>query len=157
LFILTYITIPYFTRRRYFKRSKHRHQRKQDSYERLEKKHSERKVINLQEDNQKLQIDLENDLQEILKSGVEAPNLLSFYSNFEKIYPDFSQSLKKTIPNITANELKLCAFLRLNLSSKEISQLLNITPESVNKARYRLRKKIGLSSGDELFSFILNA
>jgi len=156
LFMLMYVVIPYFTRIRQLSRIKLRHERKHDNYSRLDKKYAERKIVNLQEKNQQLQIDLKSDLQAILRSGVEVPNLLSFFANFEKIYPNFTKSLQKTVPNITANELKLCAFLRLNLSSKEVSQLLNITPESVNKARYRLRKKIGLTNKEELFAFLLN-
>ena len=110
----------------------------------------------MQKSNQKLQIDLKNELQHILKSNIAKSDLLQFFSNFEKIYPNFSQSLQKTIPNITANELKLCALIRLNLSSKDISQLLNITAESVNKARYRLRKKMELGANEDLFISLSN-
>ena len=156
LFVFAYVAIIYFTRIKQLKRSKLRHKRKQDNFKRLEDKSSERKITDLQEDNQKLHIDLKNDLILILQSKLKAPNLLPFFSNFEKIHPDFGQSLQKIIPSITANELKLCAFLRLNLSSKEISLLLNITPESVNKARYRLRKKMELNSTEDLFTFLSN-
>jgi DNA-binding CsgD family transcriptional regulator len=115
-------------------------------------KYSDLKIFKLQVENQALQIDLKDDLQKIQHS--QSPDLLPFYSNFEKIYPKFRPSLQKIISDITANELKLCALLRLNLSSKEIAQLLNITPESVNKARYRLRKKIALNSNDDLVIFL---
>ncbi|MCF6347366.1 MAG: helix-turn-helix transcriptional regulator [Flavobacteriaceae bacterium] len=154
LFIFLYVAIPYFTRKKHLNRLKYRQKIKHDNYKRLEKKYSERKIANLQENNQKLQIDLKNDLQQILKSNLKTPNFLSFFSNFEKIYPTFDTSIEKITPDITANELKLCALLRLNLSSKEISLLLNITPDSVNKARYRLRKKMELNSKEDLFIFL---
>lgn len=156
LVVFVYVAIPYFTRKKHLNRTKLRHKRKHENYKRLEKKHAEHKIKNLQEDNQKLQLDLKNDLQQMLQSDLEIPSFLPFFSNFEKIYPNFGQSVQKIIPDINANELKLCAFLRLNLSSKEISMLLNITPESVNKARYRLRKKMDLNAKEDLFIFLSN-
>ena len=141
LFVLLYVSFPYSIRRSQLNRKAFKIKKKTDHVESLEHKLLEHKINHLQKSNQKLQIDLKNELQHILKSNIAKPDLLQFFSNFEKIYPNFSQSLQKTIPNITANELKLCALIRLNLSSKDISQLLNITAESVNKARYRLRKK----------------
>jgi len=152
LFIFIYIAIPYFARKKDINRRNSRHKRKRDNFRRLENKYSKLKIENLQEDNHKLQ----NDLKQILQSNLKTLDFLPFFSNFEKIHPNFRQSLQKIIPDITTNELKLCAFLRLNLSSKEISLLLNITPESVNKARYRLRKKIELNSKEDLFTFLLN-
>lgn len=64
----------------------------------------------------------------------------------EKLYPGFFERLQKTHPLLTSKDKKLCAFLRLELSSKEISGLLNITPQSVEIARVRLRKKLKISS-----------
>ncbi len=154
LFVFMYVAIPYFIRKRHLNRTKLRNNRKKDSYKRLEKKYSKRRITNLQKDNEKLQIDLKEDLQQMLQGNLNTPDLLPFFSSFEKLYPYFRQSLQKIIPDITANELKICVFLRLNLSSKEISQLFNITPESVNKARYRLRKKMKLNSKEDLFVFL---
>ena len=136
-------------------RRQSRFSRKMNNFEKLTKKHSEEKIQKLQNKNARLQMNLKDDLQKILNNTEEA-NLDTFFSNFEKLYPSFKESLCKTAPNLTANELKLCAFLRLNLSSKEISRLISITPESVHKARYRLRKKLGLSPKDDLSIFILN-
>lgn len=59
-------------------------------------------------------------------------------------------------PNLTQNELKLCAYLRINLSSKEIAQMLNISPESLITKRYRLRKKLDLDTEDNLVKFLSN-
>lgn len=155
-FIFSYVAIPYLIRRKQNVRRTIRGNRTNDNYLRLEKKHTEQRIINLQESNLKLQVNLENDLHRLLHSDVKKPDLLPFFANFEKLHPDFRQSLQKIIPDITANELNLCSLLRLNLSSKEISQLLNITPSSVNKARYRIRKKIGIDSKEDLIVFISN-
>ncbi|MFK8058944.1 MAG: helix-turn-helix transcriptional regulator [Polaribacter sp.] len=148
--------IPYRTRKKNKKRRDLRLNKRLQNFERLEKKYKEVKIINLKNDNDKLQVNLKDDLSKILNTKYNEVDLESFYSNFEKLYPNFNQTLYKITPNLTANELKLSAFLRLNLSSKEISKLLNINPESVNKARYRLRKKLQLSAKDDLSTFIIN-
>jgi len=56
---------------------------------------------------------------------------------------------------ITMDELKLCAYLKIQLSSKEIARLINITSVAVNKRRNRLRKKIGVSANEDLYEFFL--
>lgn len=153
---ILYITIPFFIRKRQINRIKSRQNKKILKYNQLERKKTELK-LSVQEDNiKKLKTDISDYLYQIGQSNSKSPNLVLFYSNFEKIYPNFSQSLKKINPNISENELKLCALIRLNLSSKEIGQLLNITQDSVNKARYRLRKKLGLISNENIFTMLLN-
>ena len=68
--------------------------------------------------------------------------------------PLFSQ-LKEAHPSLTKNDLKLCAYLRLNLSSKEIAPLLNISVHSVEIKRYRLRKKMGLKRSQGIVEYIM--
>ena len=79
-----------------------------------------------------------------------------FAHHFDKVHTDFLVLLKNRYPNLTASELKLCAYLRMNLSSKEIAQLLNISVRGVEIGRYRLRKKLGLPKETNLFEFLLN-
>ena len=67
-----------------------------------------------------------------------------FKEAFNNADKDFIKKLKSIHPNLTPNDLRLCAYLRLNLSSKEIAPLLNISPRSVEVKRYRLRKKMEL-------------
>ena len=55
---------------------------------------------------------------------------------------DFQNRLKTKSPGLTAYEVRLCTYLRSSLSTKEIATLLNITPDSVKKAKHRLRKKL---------------
>ncbi|MCB0427487.1 MAG: hypothetical protein KDD16_09310, partial [Mangrovimonas sp.] len=62
---------------------------------------------------------------------------------------------KNNHPDLTSNDLRLCAYLRLNLTSKEIAPLLNISPKSVEVKRYRLRKKMNLPHEDSLTDYIL--
>jgi DNA-binding CsgD family transcriptional regulator len=78
---------------------------------------------------------------------------------FRKAFDNSDQSLfrklKTAHPELTKNDLKLCAYLRLNLSSKEIAPLLNISVHSVEIKRYRLRKKMGLIRKQGVVEYIM--
>ncbi len=65
-----------------------------------------------------------------------------FRIHFEQVHPDFFKNLEVKHPNLTKNEVRLCAYFHINLSTKEIAALLNINPASVRKAKMRLGKKI---------------
>ena len=65
-----------------------------------------------------------------------------FEEAFNNADKDFLKNLKQKHPELTSNDLRLCTYLRLNLSSKEIAPLLNISSRSVEVKRYRLRKKM---------------
>lgn len=78
-----------------------------------------------------------------------------FEEAFNNADKDFLKKIKNNHPALTSNDLRLCAYLRLNLSSKEIAPLLNISPRSVEVKRYRLRKKMGLSHESSLTDYIL--
>lgn len=79
-----------------------------------------------------------------------------FKEAFDNADKDFLKLVKQKHPNLTPNDLKLCAYLRLNLSSKEIAPLLNISPRSVEVKRYRLRKKMNLPPKSSLANYILD-
>ncbi len=78
-----------------------------------------------------------------------------FAAHFDNVHSDFFKNLKSRYPNLSAHELKLCAYLRMNLSSKEIAQLENISVRGVELGRYRLRKKIQIQTETNLFDFLL--
>ena len=78
-----------------------------------------------------------------------------FQEAFNNADRKFMKKLKKAHPQLTPNDIRLCAYLRLNLSSKEIAPLFNISPRSVEIKRYRLRKKMNLSHDDNLTDYIL--
>jgi hypothetical protein len=69
---------------------------------------------------------------------------------------DFIQRLKSNFPEITSTDLKMCIYLRMNLSSKEIARLSNLTVRGIEASRYRLRKKLNVDSSTNLTDFILN-
>lgn len=80
----------------------------------------------------------------------------SFQIHFEKVHGDFSTRLKQKYTSLSPQEVKLSAYLRLNLSTKEIANLLNISMRGVEIGRYRLRKKLKLERSQNLAKFILN-
>ncbi|MCX6283761.1 MAG: tetratricopeptide repeat protein [Bacteroidetes bacterium] len=67
---------------------------------------------------------------------------------FKEVHGDFYNTLMKKFPSLTPNELRLCAFLRLNMSSKEIAGLTGQQISSLETARHRLRQKLGISNSD---------
>lgn len=77
-----------------------------------------------------------------------------FKLHFESVHKGFFEKLTRDFPNLTQNELKLCAYLRMNLSTKEIARMLNIGTESVTTKRYRLRKKLNLEKEENLVGFV---
>ncbi len=79
-----------------------------------------------------------------------------FTFHFNSVHGDFSKRLTKDYENLSAQDLRLCSYLRLNLSTKEIAHLLNISVRGVEISRYRLRKKLKLDRNENLAEFILN-
>ncbi|RYY44098.1 MAG: transcriptional regulator, partial [Chitinophagaceae bacterium] len=79
----------------------------------------------------------------------------SFTRHFDKVHSDFIIGLKDKHPTVTGNEVKLCAYLRMNLSTKEIAQLMNISVRGVEISRYRLRKKLLIPSEMNLFDYLI--
>jgi DNA-binding CsgD family transcriptional regulator len=78
-----------------------------------------------------------------------------FESTFLKVHPEFFKSLAENFPSLTNNERKLCAFIRLNLSTKDISNITHQSLHTITVARTRLRKKLGLSNtGENLSGFL---
>ncbi|MGB4665537.1 MAG: LuxR C-terminal-related transcriptional regulator, partial [Bacteroidales bacterium] len=78
----------------------------------------------------------------------------TYFFHFEKVYPNFFNNIKKNY-NITNSELKLCAYLLINLSNKEIARLLYISDSSVKMKKNRLAKKFNLQDASELYNFLL--
>ena len=79
-----------------------------------------------------------------------------FRKYFEQVHDEFFKDLTKRFPYLSNKELRLCALLKLNLSSKEIATITGISPSSVKMSRYRLRKKLGLDSEESLVAFFIN-
>ena len=79
-----------------------------------------------------------------------------FYARFNELNDDFLKRLTSMYPNLTASEIRLCALLRLNITSKDISFLTNRSLRSVENMRYRIRKKMNMKRDESLAQFILS-
>ncbi|HEX6192503.1 MAG TPA: triple tyrosine motif-containing protein [Chitinophagaceae bacterium] len=78
-----------------------------------------------------------------------------FAVHFDTVHTNYLKQLKEKYPALTTSDLKLAAYLRLSLSSKEIAQLMNISVRGVETSRYRLRKKLELANEVNLFDFLI--
>lgn len=109
---------------------------------------------------QKVNPDAQKYLQKLIKRIEQNTNQKEDWERFEKyfdqVYEDFTKRIREKYPNLTPNDVKLCAYLRMNLSSKEIAPLLNISVRGVEVSRYRLRKKLHLPQNENLIDFMMN-
>lgn len=83
-----------------------------------------------------------------LQKTSEEDTLKEFSLRFKEIHKDFYDTLLKRFPDLTPSDLKLCAFLRLNMTTKEISELTGQRLNTLENARYRLRLKLGISNSE---------
>ena len=84
-----------------------------------------------------------------LANAAEGKPLEDFDYYFVQTHPDFYNRLRADYPNLTPYELRLCSYLRLNLSTKDIATLNNISLDSARVARHRLRKTLGITDREE--------
>ncbi len=82
-------------------------------------------------------------------------NWEQFELYFDQVHENFFKRLRREFPDLTPKDQKLCAYLRMNLTTKEIAPLLNISVRGVEISRYRLRKKLNLESDTNLVGFIM--
>lgn len=109
------------------------------------------------EKNQYGRIYLENLLGEI-DAGASSDDFWKLYQeNFDQIHTNFFTILRERYPSLTPSDLRFCALLRLNLSTKDIAQMTNLTVRGVEAARYRLRRKLSdLPEGANLVDFLIS-
>jgi DNA-binding response OmpR family regulator/DNA-binding CsgD family transcriptional regulator len=75
---------------------------------------------------------------------------------FEKVYHDFYKNLNEKISDLSVREQRLCAFLKMNMSTKEIAAITFQTPNSIDVAKHRLRKKINIDSDKDFLNFLIS-
>lgn len=95
-------------------------------------------------------------IREISKNINLEKDWSDFVKNFEEIHPDFFKKLITLSPEITNKDLRHCAFIKMNLTTKEIAILMNITTRGVEKARSRLRAKLGIDQNTDFFEYLTN-
>lgn len=114
-------------------------------------------ISNLKDDHgKKLPDDQLMKIQKVIDQGMNDDrdwNL--FESSFNETHENFFKKLKQNHPDLVPNDLKLCAYLRMNMSSKEMASLLNISVRGVEIRRYRLRKKLDIPHDKNLVEFLM--
>ena len=79
-----------------------------------------------------------------------------YSDQFNAAYPGYLEYLTRTYPDLTTADLKLCTFLRMNLNTKEIAEIMGLSVRSIESRRYRLRKKLNLSKEEDLVSNLIS-
>jgi hypothetical protein len=99
---------------------------------------------------------LKSDLKKTIKiNALNKHEWETFEANLNQIHNEFIINLSKKHPNLTSKDIKLCIYLKMNLSSKEIAPMMNISFRGVELQRYRLRKKLNLIQDENLAQFLL--
>ena len=80
----------------------------------------------------------------------------NFKMHFDKVHPHFFKKLKRLCNDLTGENLKMCAYIKIGMTNKQIAQLLQVVPTSIITNRYRLKKKLQLSDEEDLENFIRN-
>ncbi len=95
-------------------------------------------------------------IQHVITEGMnDERDWILFENSFNDAHESFFKKLKAEHPDLVPNDLKLCAFLHMNMSSKEMASLLNISLRGVEIRRYRLRKKLNVPHDKNLTEFLM--
>jgi len=95
------------------------------------------------------------ELQKMITFNLQSEEHLKvFEANFERVHHEFFKQLKRAFPDLNNKELQLCAFIKMNLTNKEIASILNLSVRGVESQRYRLRKRLAMSQEEDMSSFL---
>ncbi|WP_261511911.1 tetratricopeptide repeat protein [Chryseobacterium paludis] len=115
----------------------------------------ERKILNKKNQETKLlNKKLNTDFEEIVRLAKN--NDSEFLNRFQEVYPDLFPGLLEIEPNMLINELRFCALLFLNFSTKDIAQYTLVQPQSIQIRKHRLRKKLGIPSNVDIYIWMKN-
>ncbi len=94
-------------------------------------------------------------IEDIIHQGLTADKAWeTFMMHFNNVHPDFFEKLKNRCGSLTENNLRLCAYLRIGLSSKQIAQVMQIASDNVRISVYRLKKKLQIGESENLYDFL---
>lgn len=97
----------------------------------------------------------ELELRKMVSNHINSENEWeAFKIHFEKVHPNFFQKLKGMHPNLTSNDLKLCSYIRINLSIKQMAEMTAVLPDTIKTSRYRLKNKLRLEDSQNLDEYI---
>lgn len=113
-----------------------------------------KKLIELKPDAKKNNKELIQQIINEIKHNSSTKMWDEFELRFKEVHVKFYRELHKVHPDLTLNEIKICAFLRLKMSSKDISAITHQSVKSINMARFRLRKKLNIDGDENLLSYL---
>ena len=113
-----------------------------------------KKLIELKPDAKKDNKDLIQQIINEIRQNSSNKIWEEFEVRFKEVHTRFYHELYKGHPDLTPNEVKICAFLRLNMSTKEISAITHQSVKSINMARFRLRKKLEMDRDENLIAYL---
>lgn len=113
-----------------------------------------KKLIELKPDAKKDNKDLIQQIINEIRQNSSTKIWDEFEVRFKEVHLNFYNELHKRHPDLTPNEIKICAFLRLNMSTKEISAITHQSVKSINMARFRLRKKLDIDRDENLIAYL---
>lgn len=113
-----------------------------------------KKLIELKPDAKKNNKDLIQHIINEIRQNSSTKIWEEFEIRFKEVHKEFYNELHKAHPDLTLNEVKICAFLRLNMTSKEISAITHQSVKSINMARFRLRKKLHIDRDENLIAYL---
>ncbi len=94
-----------------------------------------------------------NEIQRLLDSFLEK-DYKTFEIQMDELHQDFFKKLKTNFPDLSTHDLRMCAYLKIDLNTKELADMFNILPSSAFISRSRLRKKLNLSPEEDLHGFL---
>jgi len=94
------------------------------------------------------------EMRRMLKTYMETDDH-TFEIQMDELHQEFFKAMKKRFPHLSIYDLRLCAYIRVGLNSKEMADILQVLPSSINVSRSRLRKKLNLSPDEDLFDFMI--
>lgn len=112
------------------------------------------KLVQMRSKTKKSNLDLIQEIIMELKRNSSQKIWEEFELRFKEVHSDFYNALNERFPDLSPNEIRLCAFLRLNMSTKEISAITHQSVKSINMARFRLRKKLQMDQDENLISYL---
>ncbi|MFY0688445.1 MAG: hypothetical protein JXQ90_14820 [Cyclobacteriaceae bacterium] len=113
-------------------------------------------VLKTENDGKKVGRPLKKIIKQIDQNLHQDEDWGQFEVHFDAVHDDFLKTIRTNYKQLTPQDIKLCAYLRMNLSTKEIANLMKISVRGVEIARYRLRKKLNLDSKENLVEFMLS-
>lgn len=90
-----------------------------------------------------------------IKNHLDTEDEWSYFKlHFEEVHPNFFSKLQEMHPALSENDLRLCAYVRIGMSTKQTAQMLSVLPETINTSRYRIRKKLKLDQDESLENYL---